>query len=275
MGKLCSYLENKAFAAIGAEEKLGKQMIKAKKKQQGNKLSKSLAHARAKTETTINLYEDISSLATWLREDIFPLSGPEIETRHKLLHFVVEELQGRETLAPHRIGPVRRQLANQGRELLLFAEALEDNLFALSHAFKVDISVIRRIQALQATAPDSNSYWEESKKLYKDVGPIFKVIEEAIKDLLKQTVRASSIVENVNSRLRNYFFLRKTLGRGYLDLLQFFLNHRCFSRSHHPERVGKSPVELLTGKKHPHWLELLGYTRFKRPTKGHSELIAA
>ena len=40
------------------------------------------------------------------------------------------------------------------------------------------------------------------------------------------TVRASSVVENLNSRLRNYFFLRRHLGPDYLQLLQFFLNHR-------------------------------------------------
>jgi len=28
--------------------------------------------------------------------------------------------------------------------------------------------------------------------------------------------------------------------------------------------VGKSPAELLTGQSHPHWLELLGYTRFSQ-----------
>ncbi len=46
-------------------------------------------------------------------------------------------------------------------------------------------------------------------------------------------------------------------------MLRFFLNHRTFMRSEHPERVSKSPTELLTGKKHPHWLELLGFERFK------------
>ena len=79
---------------------------------------------------------------------------------------------------------------------------------------------------------------------------------------MKETPRASSMVENLNSRLRNYFFLRKQLGQEYLDLLQFFLNHRTFMRSEHLERVGKSPTELLTGKKQPHWLELLGFKRF-------------
>ena len=68
------------------------------------------------------------------------------------------------------------------------------------------------------------------------------------------------MVENLNSRLRNYFFsAAQGLSDGYVNLLQFFLNHRQFMRSIRPERVGKSPKELLTGKLHPHWLELLGF----------------
>ena len=74
----------------------------------------------------------------------------------------------------------------------------------------------------------------------------------------------SSIIENLNSRLRNYFFLRRRLGPDYLALLQFFLNHRQFLRSERPKRIGKSPAELLTGQSHPHWLEMLGYQRFSR-----------
>ena len=65
-------------------------------------------------------------------------------------------------------------------------------------------------------------------------------------------------------RLRNYFFLRRHIGGGYLDLLRFFLNHRRFIRSDRPERAGKSPAELLTGEPHPHWLELLGFEMFSR-----------
>ena len=73
-----------------------------------------------------------------------------------------------------------------------------------------------------------------------------------------------ALVENLNSRLRTYLFLRRQLGKDYLTLLQFFLNHRRYLRSDDPSRVGKSPAELLTGEPHAHWLELLGYTRFSR-----------
>ncbi|VEP18226.1 conserved hypothetical protein [Hyella patelloides LEGE 07179] len=81
---------------------------------------------------------------------------------------------------------------------------------------------------------------------------------------MKSTPRASSLVENLNSRLRNYFFLRKHLNSDYLALLRFFLNHRRFMASRVPERIGKSPTELMTGEKHPHWLELLGFNLFQR-----------
>ena len=89
-------------------------------------------------------------------------------------------------------------------------------------------------------------------------------LQQAVDDLADRVVRASSVIENINSRLRSYFFLRREIGGDYLALLQFFLNHRRFLRSERPERVDKSPAELLTGQPHPHWLEMLGFTRFSR-----------
>jgi hypothetical protein len=77
-------------------------------------------------------------------------------------------------------------------------------------------------------------------------------------------MRSSSLVENLNSRLRTYFTLRRHLGPDYLELLRFYLNHHVLERSQRPERTGKTPAEWLTGAAHPHWLELLGFTRFSR-----------
>jgi hypothetical protein len=77
-----------------------------------------------------------------------------------------------------------------------------------------------------------------------------------------RVVRASSVIENLNSCLRSYFFLRRQLSPDYLALLQFFLNHRRLLRSEHPERAGKSPAEVLAGESHRHWLVFLGYQRF-------------
>ena len=53
------------------------------------------------------------------------------------------------------------------------------------------------------------------------------------------------------------------IGSDYLELLRFYLNHTPFKRSD-THRAKQSPAELLTGKPHQHWLEMLGYQRFKR-----------
>ena len=90
------------------------------------------------------------------------------------------------------------------------------------------------------------------------------LVQAAVRQVLAETPRASSLVKNLNSRLRCYFFLRRQIGQEYLELLRFFLNHRRFPRSQRPERVGRSPAELLTGRPHEHWLELLGHRRFHR-----------
>ena len=61
----------------------------------------------------------------------------------------------------------------------------------------------------------------------------------AIDALVAGTVRASSLVENLNGRLRTYFSLRRHLGPDYLELLRFYLNHRVLERSERPERAGQ------------------------------------
>ena len=123
----------------------------------------------------------------------------------------------------------------------------------------------RTAALLGALARDERDprHWSELATVRTQLRGRFHEVQTVVAALAKGTVRASSLVENLNSRLRNYFFLRRHLGSDYLALLQFFLNHRRLERSDRPERVGKTPTELLTGQKHPHWLELLGYTRFR------------
>jgi hypothetical protein len=124
--------------------------------------------------------------------------------------------------------------------------------------------LLRRVlMVLSRNDRDPRRWTEEQPLRFALRGRFFEVCE-AIAGLMNKAVRASSLVENLNSRLRSYFFLRRRLGADYLSLLQFFLNHRPLQRSDCPERVGRSPAEVLTGQAHLHWLSLLGYTRFTR-----------
>jgi hypothetical protein len=108
-----------------------------------------------------------------------------------------------------------------------------------------------------------SSRWQREERLWGQLGGKYARLRVEVQTLAAG-VRASSVVENLNSRLRNYFFLRKQLGPRYLKLLQFYLNHHRFERSERSEREGKSPREVLSGQQHEHWLELLGYKRFRQ-----------
>ncbi len=73
------------------------------------------------------------------------------------------------------------------------------------------------------------------------------------------TKRASSLVENLNSRIRVYMDLKRTVPGKYFTLMKVYFNTRKYHWSRIRGRVGKSPIELLTGKEYPDFLEVLGY----------------
>jgi len=260
MSRQASYLENRAFGAMAARQSLERQMERSKKHRRGNKLSVRLVHARTAEEVAVSLADDVALLTKWLHDDVLCLVGPDLQTRRDLLAFITEELRAREQLAPHRIGPVRRLLENQGEGLLAFVARIEAQLKELAASFQVDPRDVRSLYELQGSTIDESTRYQRESALRKSLRHAFYPLERAIHDLLEQTVRASSAVENLNSRLREYFFLRRHLGPEYLELLRFYLNHHRFPRSEKPERAGKSPAEILHGRTLPHWLEQIGFS---------------
>lgn len=260
-----TFLDNRAYDTITAHDKLERK--KTKLQQQGRRdqrgqlqsLSHKVAAAAQEQAKAISLTDDVAVLARWLRSDVFAVSALPYADRGALFDFIVAEMQARAPLCPHRLGPVCTLLQNHRDQLLAFAWQLDQDLTDLAAEFEVPVAIVRELLDLQALDQRQPLRWQKEVALHQRLRGRFYQIEKAVRALSKQVVRASSIIENINSRLRNYFFLRRELGSGYLELLQFFLNHRRFLRSEHPERVDKSPAELLTGQPHPHWLEMLGY----------------
>lgn len=75
--------------------------------------------------------------------------------------------------------------------------------------------------------------------------------------ILDHTKRAGSLAENLNSRIRVYMNLKRMVPEKYFILLKVYFNTRKYHRSRVPERIGKSPLELMTGKEYPEFLEAL------------------
>jgi len=262
---LVTFVENRAYDAIAARSDLERK--KARRRWRGQRthgLACQIGRARRTEDQAVALAEEMATLFDWLRYDILSLAGPDSATRRQLYDFVVAELQSREPLCPHRIGPVVRALSKQRDQLLAFAGQLDQELAALAVEFQMSAATVREVFNVEVLAEDSPRRWACEAALRERLRERFFTLSVAVAELADRTTRASSVIENLNSRLRGYFFLRRHLGADYLALLQFFLNHRRFLRSERPERVGKSPAELLTGNGHPHWLEMLGHTRFCR-----------
>jgi hypothetical protein len=266
MGPLARYLENRAYEAIDVRAKLERKQATAERRRgrKDQSLANKLSYARSAEAKAIALADEVALLARWLRDDILSVAGPEYAIRRDLFDFVVAELCTRESACPHRIRPVRTLLENQRDNLLAFAVELDHELAALAQEWQISVTTAREVLQVQSLPTWDPKRWRREAALRETLRGRYHGVCADVQTLSNQIVRASSLVENLNSRLRTYFFLRRQLGKDYLTLLQCFLNHRRYLRSEDPSRVGKSPAELLTGEPHAHWLELLGYTRFAR-----------
>lgn len=257
---VCTYLDNRAYRALAAYDNVQSKLTKAQCHGRDTRsLGRQRARANREQHETITLADEVAVLADWLRTEVFTVSGQEYAERCALYEFILAELQARQPLCPHQIGKVCTLLNNHREELLAFAD-LEEQLHRLGTAFEIAVPVVRAMLELHLGDPRRATYWQTEATLRGQLGGRFATWRH----VAEHTRRSSSIIENLNSRLRNYFFLRGQLGNDYLHLLQFFLNHKRFDRREGVDRVGRSRAELLPGREHPHWLAMLGDTRFSR-----------
>ena len=81
---------------------------------------------------------------------------------------------------------------------------------------------------------------------------------------MNEIEKASSVVENLNGRIRKFLMNHIHVSQDVLDLLRLIINHREFERSRCEQRQGKRPAQVLHEQDHRHWLEMLGYKLFKQ-----------
>ena len=215
MSKLICYLNNRTTEAFKAAEELRHKVRcprgKWKQEQNHQTLLQSLERAEIALEKALSLAEDVTTLYRWLKNDILSLVGPSYSDRRELLQFVIDQLFLREDACRHRIEPVRKYLENHMDNLLEFVPLMEKRLENIAKEFEVSVETILAVYRLKGLALSSNKRWEQHNALRSLLGRVFYPIEAAVAEVLDNVVRASSLVENLNSRLRNYFTLRKQL----------------------------------------------------------------
>jgi len=190
-----------------------------------DELAIQLELARQAETQAHELARDIRTLTQWLSHDVLALAGPVQATRQMLFDFVVEELARREPEDARRIRPVRVALQNQRDDLLAFAGVLDQKLADIAQVHAIAEPLVREACELHRLPSTSSAYWQGWNRLRAKMKCKFHTLLDAVRRAMAQTPRSSSLVENLNSRLRTYFTLRRHLGGSYLDLLRCFLNH--------------------------------------------------
>jgi hypothetical protein len=239
-------------------------MEKAKIKDNSYLHSRKLGAARKHEQRMCHISQTVDTLVSWMEHDVLNKAGPALCVRYELYDYIVEEFEKLEKFHSDRLKPLCVTLKNKKVLSLAFCDVLDDKFQIISNDFDCSLEVIWEMCELLRCDLSGDAYAIRSLPLQELLADKYDDIEDAVLTALDSTERTSSMVENLNGRLRTYFSLRQEIGHGYLDLLRFFLNHKPFDRSSNPEREGKSPAQILYGKSHPHWLEMLGYTLFKR-----------
>lgn len=255
------YYENRLATAVTEREKIeGKMETLRRRGKNRNPLSRSLGRAREKERSLRGLVDDLRLLVGWLADDVLAIHGPSVEERATLYDFIVAELRNRET-GRGKVMAMRQRLENIKDDLLGFVTVIDAKLEEIAREHSLPKDLLYEMAVMLGRSDDDPRRYEMEAALRRTLRGDFHAVAAAVTDALTATPRASSIVENLNSILRGYFFLRRDVGGGYLDLLRFYLNHRVIERSRRAERCGHTPREVLTGASHAHWLELLGFTR--------------
>ena len=207
---------------------------------------------------------DLSTLDSWFQHDILKVAGYDYQTRYDLLQFIAKELELVEKQMFHRIQPVRKTLQAKADKILGFVKNLEAELIAYADILNCDVYWLWKLCYAQRYDKNGNAYYQHIFPIIKRLKHKFYETENTVIAIMNEIEKASSVVENLNGRIRKFLMNHIHVSQDILDLLRLIINHREFERSRCEHRQGKSPSQVLHKQDHQHWLEMLGYKLFKQ-----------
>ena len=151
--------------------------------------------------------------------------------------------------------------ANLPKSLNKYLVLFEGHLNTQADETGICMDQLEAVYRLRRHVPSSRAYDSAKRKACLECRCDWQQIsnaEDAVNRAIQKTPRASSLVENLNSRIRPALIKKKVLTDDYLNLLRLYLNTRPYRRSRKEERKGKSPYEIVTGDGTVNFFTLLG-----------------
>lgn len=251
--KAVNIYENKTYALINTEYTLKKKLLKTKPKTTVTEYESACLSA----SVGIEKYDRLIILISWLHE-LLNFGGYSYEDRFNLLNYILEEFNKLQINSKYLDDAITALSSNKG-ELLLFVKKAEKLFSELAIEEGIRVDTINLFWQQRGISKSQKEYWVLDSMLKSKLENDYCRIKTKAEEILRNIVRSSSIVENINSQIRPYLLLKRVLKGKFLDLLQFYLNTRKYLNSRVKERIGKSPLELLTGRDYGNWLNILGY----------------
>lgn len=256
LSKAVRALERESYKAIDAEEKLEKKMLSSK-----SKLTQENWDNYDKCVNKSNKFkkdfELLKVLYIWIIE-ILAVGGYFYHERIDLLNFVIFEMEKLEVKNTYFLKSLKFIKGNRD-DILYFVKKAEIQMQEFAIRECVQEEVLRKMWEQLRYSSESAKYNYLEAEIGVILGNRYDEIRIKWDDFISKIVRASSIVECINSLIRPFINLKKNIPDKFFSLIQFYFNTRKYRRSSKKERIGKSPIELLTGKEYADPLTILGY----------------
>jgi len=278
----CHQLERKAYGAIGKEIEAAEKFTNAKSEANLQKRLEQYDQARQACQQAIERYDQLNLLLRMLSETLYLCSNwgrlrtvegvrsdltvilslmadikdDKLAKLLKAIHAHMDDI-----LVPFRqVERIHTDLLELMPEPIVDAFALawhHDHLFYQSHGKN------KRYHRQES------DYWLTfCEGLLDDQ---FDELKLLVFEKLDSIVKASSLVEMVNSLIRPYLNNSKgQITQETLNLIMFYHNHRRYKSG---KRQGKAPIELLTGETlESDWVDLL--IQHKREADAHANGVS-
>jgi hypothetical protein len=273
----CHHLERQAYGAIGKEIEAAETFANAKSEANLQKRLEHYEQTRQACEHAIERYDQLNLLLGMLREALYLCSNlgrlrtvEGVRSDLTVMLNLMEDIN--DAKLPKLLKSIRahmddilvpfRQVERIHTDLLeVMPEEIVD---ALALAWHHDhLFYQSRGKKKQYHRRESDYWLNFSEGLLDDQ---FDELKAQVFEKLDSIVKASSLVEMVNSLIRPYLNSCKgQITQETLNLIMFYHNHRRYKSG---KRQGKAPIELLTGEAlQGDWVELLMQHKREASTK--------
>ena len=256
LGKEVSKLERRAIKLINVDIELERKLNGAKPRKP-EKLKESRENNLQKMNEAIKIYDQLKILFLWLKM-LLGFSGYGFVDSQILVKWVLSEM---EVAAKGNAGLLAeiKKIRNLVPNLLSFTKRLEQEFDRIAITFGVPPDSCHQIYRQDSYLSYCSQGIEERCHIVNLLQDKYINVQNAIELAKDSTKKASSIVENVNGRIRVYIEVKRIIPDAFFILLKVYFNTKRYKRSRYENRVGKSPYELLTQTSQPEFFEAIGF----------------